>query len=325
MMFGGSRPPLRYRKTRTDFDRRPVDHRRFDLRPVRPPRSPDGSASGFGRRSYRRAYAYRSSTRNRPSMRECLQRNPNDLGTPRIAIGMLRFESGQFAEAEQMLMDAFLQAPAHPQASYLLASSLLNQGKLDDTVEVLRASLSIHPQSVPNLVLLGQVQLQQKQPAEAKESFLAASRFAPDYANAWFGLATACVQLGQQEEAATHRATFQQLQRQQLRAESSRPEITTTKGRQNKTWPQLMRRWAVLSGAERRSGGRTSLAIGTAAGRRQPPGAHRLGSALRKPAPSETGARLSVAAARQPAGAGRGVLDVDGPVACPAGRLPASR
>jgi tetratricopeptide (TPR) repeat protein len=149
---------------------------------------------------------------------ECLQRNPND-GDARIAIGMLRFESGEFAEAEQVLMDVFLQAPGHPQASYLLASSLLNQGKLDDTAEVLRASLSIHPQSVPNLVLLGQVLLQQKQPAEAKESFLAASRLAPDYANAWFGLASACVQLGQQEEAATHRATFQQLQRQQLREE----------------------------------------------------------------------------------------------------------
>lgn len=149
---------------------------------------------------------------------DCLRQDPR-FRDARIAIGMLMFESGEFAEAEQMLIDAFMQAPADPQASLLLASALLKQGKLDDTEQVLRASLSIQPDSVPNQVLLGQVLLQQKRPAEAKESFLTASRLAPEYANAWFGLAAACAQLGQQDEAAEHRQMFQHLQRQQLREE----------------------------------------------------------------------------------------------------------
>jgi tetratricopeptide (TPR) repeat protein len=149
---------------------------------------------------------------------QCLQYDPASVDA-RIAIGMLQFESGEFAEAEQMLLPAFLQAPAHPQGGYLLASSLLNQGKLDQAEEVLLAALSIQSQSVATQVLLGQVLLQKKQPAEAKACFLAASRLAPDHANVWFGLASACAQLGEREEAARHRATFQQLQRQQLRDE----------------------------------------------------------------------------------------------------------
>lgn len=149
---------------------------------------------------------------------DCLRQDPR-FRDARIAIGMLMFESGEFGEAEQMLIDAFMQAPADPQASFLLASALLKQGKLEDTEQVLRASLSIQADSVPNQVLLGQVLLQQKRPAEAKENFLTASRLAPEYANAWFGLAAACAQLDQQDEAAQHRQMFQHLQRQQLREE----------------------------------------------------------------------------------------------------------
>lgn len=149
---------------------------------------------------------------------DCLRQDPR-FRQARIAIGMLMFESGEFSEAEQMLIDAFMQSPADPQASFLLASTLLKQGKLEDTAHVLRASLSIQPDSVPNQVLLGQVLLQQKQPAQAKESFLTASRLAPEYANAWFGLAAACAQLEQHDQAARHRQVFQHLQRQQLREE----------------------------------------------------------------------------------------------------------
>jgi tetratricopeptide (TPR) repeat protein len=145
----------------------------------------------------------------------CLQLQPQYLDA-RIAIGMLQFESGRFADAEPTLLAAFLQAPASGQAAYLLASTLLNQGKLEETVEVLRGHLSIDPQSVPSQVLLGQALLQQKQPAVAKECFLAATRLAPDYTNAWFGLATACSRLGQAGGAAEYRRKFQQLQKEQL-------------------------------------------------------------------------------------------------------------
>jgi tetratricopeptide (TPR) repeat protein len=147
-----------------------------------------------------------------PAVRSGLCRRPDRHRDAAVRIGRVR---GSRADADARV----LQAPAHPQGGYLLASSLLNQGKLDQAEEVLRASLSIQSQSVATQVLLGQVLLQKKQPAEAKACFLAASRLAPDHANVWFGLASACAQLGEQEEAARHRATFQQLQRQQLREE----------------------------------------------------------------------------------------------------------
>ncbi|MCL4201734.1 MAG: tetratricopeptide repeat protein [Pirellulaceae bacterium] len=146
---------------------------------------------------------------------KCLQIEPQYLEA-RIAIGTLQFESGRFADAEQTLLAAFLQAPANGRAAYVLASTLLNQGKLEETVEVLQGHLSIDPQSLPSQVLLGQTLLQQKRPAAAKECYLAATRLAPTYANAWFGLATACSRLGQTEEAAEYRRKFQQLQRNEL-------------------------------------------------------------------------------------------------------------
>ncbi len=146
---------------------------------------------------------------------KCLQIEPQYLEA-RIAIGTLQFESGRFADAEQTLLAAFLQAPANGRAAYVLASTLLNQGKLEETVEVLQGHLSIDPQSIPSQVLLGQTLLQQKRPAAAKECYLAATRLAPNYANAWFGLATACSRLGQAEEAAECRRKFQQLQQNDL-------------------------------------------------------------------------------------------------------------
>lgn len=148
---------------------------------------------------------------------DVLKLDPQDTEA-NLAIGMLLFEAGDFSDAEGPLTIAF-ERSRNPKAAYVLANLLLNQGQLERTEEILKAGLRSAPDSLPHRVLLGQTQLQQQRPLEAKESFLAASRLAPDHANAWFGLATACGMLGEEEEAAQHRATFEKLQRQQLREE----------------------------------------------------------------------------------------------------------
>jgi len=147
---------------------------------------------------------------------DCLRLDSHDVEA-QVAIGTFLFESGEFAEAERVLLAAVLQAPANSRAAYLLASSLLNQGKLDETVEVLRGSLSIDPRSLPNQVLLGQAFLGLRQHERAKACFLAAVELEPAYPNARFGLAAACDALGEADEAAQHRRIFRELQADQLR------------------------------------------------------------------------------------------------------------
>jgi len=135
----------------------------------------------------------------------------------RISLGMLMFESGKFAEAETTLRSALQQSPGHPQAVYLLGSAMLNQGKLAETVDLLEGNRSGGSAPVPNLVLLGQTYLQLKDAAKARDCFQSAIDAAPEYPNAYFGLAAALSRLGQQEEATAYRQKFRELQTQQLR------------------------------------------------------------------------------------------------------------
>jgi tetratricopeptide (TPR) repeat protein len=143
-----------------------------------------------------------------------LQLNPDDLET-RVALGTLLFESGEFAQAEELLRIAY-QQNRNPSVAYLLATTQLNQGHLDEAEKLLTSSLIESPDSFPCLLLLGQVLLQLKQAEAAKQRFAAASALVPDNPNTWFGIANACEMLGQSEDAARYRQKFNDLQQSQL-------------------------------------------------------------------------------------------------------------
>lgn len=146
-----------------------------------------------------------------PLWQECLQLDPQFLDA-RLAIGTFLFESGEFAQAEQVLQAAFLQAPEHPQVAYLLGNALLNQGKVAETAAVLEPSLAGDPRAALNQVLLGQALLGLRQYERAKACFQTAIELAPDYPNAYFGLTSACEALGEADEAAQSRRKFRELQ-----------------------------------------------------------------------------------------------------------------
>lgn len=147
----------------------------------------------------------------------CLLLNPND-SEARMSLATLFFESGEFNQAEQMLLVAYEHSKS-PAVAYLLANSRMNQGRLVEAEELLTSSLSKSPDSFPNLILLGQVLLQLKRPEFAKQRFLAAVELAPSNPNAWFGAANACELLGQADEAARFRDKFNGLQQLQLQGD----------------------------------------------------------------------------------------------------------
>jgi Tfp pilus assembly protein PilF len=121
-----------------------------------------------------------------------------------------------------------------------LANSLLNQGKLAEVVELLEANRSGGSAPAPNLILLGQAYLQRQQAEEARACFLEALQAAPEDANGYFGLATACARLGQKEQAARYREEFRNLQARQLRdgIEQGRDydDLRSTSGELAETW-----------------------------------------------------------------------------------------
>jgi tetratricopeptide (TPR) repeat protein len=148
------------------------------------------------------------------SWERCLRLDPRAADV-RLSRGTFYIESGDFVQAESELRTAWAQSP-NSHVAHLLGQALLNQGKGAEAVEVLERSLVADRRAVPNLVVLGQAYLQQKQDAKARECFLAATREAPAFANAYFGLAAACARLGEPTEAARYRDKFHQLQSQHL-------------------------------------------------------------------------------------------------------------
>ena len=147
---------------------------------------------------------------------QCLAREPH-FAEASVSIGKIRFEAGDFSGAEAVLRPAVARAPDNAEASFVLASSLFNQGKFAETVQVLETSRAATPATVANEVLLGQAYLRLRQHGRAKACFLIATQRAPEYPNAYFGLAAACEGLGQAAEAAPHRQKFRELQAAQLR------------------------------------------------------------------------------------------------------------
>jgi len=127
-----------------------------------------------------------------------------------LGIGSVLVEQGEYAKAEAPLRKAVALAPDSPQAAVMLATALMNQGKLRETVALLEGPAQDANAPMPCLLLLGQAYLQLKDYAKAKPCFEAAVRKAPEFANAHYGLAMACTRLGQQQEAREHMKRFQE-------------------------------------------------------------------------------------------------------------------
>ncbi len=127
-----------------------------------------------------------------------------------LGLASVFVERGEYEKAETFLRKALAIAPGSPQVAVLLATALMNQGKLRETVALLEGRAQDAGTPMPCLLLLGQAYLQLKDYARAKPCFEAAVRRAPEFANAHYGLAMTCTRLGQQQEAREHMKRFQE-------------------------------------------------------------------------------------------------------------------
>jgi tetratricopeptide (TPR) repeat protein len=135
-----------------------------------------------------------------------------DLGAKaHAAIAAVAQKKGELTEAAEHYRRALAQEPDSTVYAVQLAEVLIARDQLADAVELLEGVLQERPRVMPAAVLLGEAYLRQREYAKARQHLEAGIKLGPDYTNAYYGLATACRSLGDQEKAAEYLQKFKEL------------------------------------------------------------------------------------------------------------------
>lgn len=142
--------------------------------------------------------------------KRCLELDPHYLAAY-SRWGTYLIDKGDYSQAESVLRQALKVPRVSPDFTDLLASALMSQGKLDEAARLLEGRFAQFPPDAQSHVQLGEVYLQLKQAAEAKEQFSKAAALDSASTRAWHGLSQAATRLGDHEEAERCRSELQRL------------------------------------------------------------------------------------------------------------------
>jgi tetratricopeptide (TPR) repeat protein len=155
--------------------------------------------------------------------------NPNEAEAYGI-LARVAYEKGQLDETVRLCQEALKRGPPNPELLNQLGRALMDLGRTDEAIQTLQQAVRLPRPVSQTSYLLGQAKLQSGNYAEAKESFQRAIVLLPDHTQAYFGLYTACMRLGQTEEAARYREQFQNLEaidRRSLKERSAQEDSLT--------------------------------------------------------------------------------------------------
>ena len=124
----------------------------------------------------------------------------------------MAYEKGNLEESAHLCREALKRGPANPEVLNQLGRALMDLGRTDEAVQALQQAIGLPNASSQSYYLLGQANLQSGNYAQGKENFQRAIALLPDHTQAFFGLYTACLRLGQSEEAARYRGQFLKLE-----------------------------------------------------------------------------------------------------------------
>ncbi len=160
------------------------------------------------------ALLYQSLGRTKDAVR-CWQRSielePSLAASAHAAIAAIAYEEGQLdvaAEHYRAAMQLDRDSAVYP---VHLAEALIDQGKLEEAVELLTGLLKTRPKLMTASVLLGQAYLGLKQYDRARQHLETGVAMGPEFTNGYFALATACARLGDQEKSREYLARFKEL------------------------------------------------------------------------------------------------------------------
>ncbi|MCI0334117.1 MAG: tetratricopeptide repeat protein [Planctomycetes bacterium] len=147
----------------------------------------------------------------------CLELNEN-YAYAHAGLAKIATERGQLAEAVAHWRRAVLADPATAAHQVELGKALLASGEVDEAIGVLEGAAQASPAYPVAYAELGSARLQKRDDAGAKVAFERALELDPRHAPAHFGLATACVRLGQVQQAKEHEAKYTEFRADRQRA-----------------------------------------------------------------------------------------------------------
>lgn len=118
---------------------------------------------------------------------------------------------GQHEAAERVARQGLRFHPAAVSLRNVLASTLLEQGRIDDAIAVVLAGRALDSVSPEGLFILAQAYQRKQEHERACRVLEEALRLRPDFTQAHYALSLSLSRLGKQEEAAKHRTIFQDL------------------------------------------------------------------------------------------------------------------
>jgi len=162
-------------------------------------------------------------------LRRCLELSPGQADAYDI-LARVAYEKGNLEETARLCQEALKRSPANPEVLNRLGRALMDLGRTEEAVHTIQQAVRLPKPTSESCYLLGQANLQSGDYAQAKESFQRAIALLPDHTQAFFGLYTACMRLGQTEEAGRYREQFLKLEaidRQALTDRSAQEDTLT--------------------------------------------------------------------------------------------------
>ena len=162
-------------------------------------------------------------------LRKCLELNPDQADAFEI-LARVAYEKGELDETVRLCQESLKRNPKSPDVLNRLGRAFMDQGRTQEAIQTLQQATRLPEPVSESYYLLGQAHLQSNDYALAKADFQRAIALVPDHTQAFFGLFTACLRLGQVEEATRHREEFQKLEsidRRSLRDRSAQEDSLT--------------------------------------------------------------------------------------------------
>lgn len=126
-------------------------------------------------------------------------------------IGWLYMKKGEFEVAITRFRKALEVDPKLPNVYSNIGHALMMSGHPKEAIIDLKKELQVSPNSDFANFLLGQVHLQLKEYQKAQQYYETAIRINPEYTNAYYGLSTACIKLGNRDKAKEYSEKFKAL------------------------------------------------------------------------------------------------------------------
>ena len=162
-------------------------------------------------------------------LKKCLELSPDQADAYEI-LARVAYEKGELEETARLCQEGLKRGPATPEVLNRLGRAQMDSGRTEEAVRTLQQAVGLPRPTSESCYLLGQAQMQSGDFALAKEGFRQALGLLPDHTQAYFGLYTASLRLGQTEEAGRYREQFLKLEaidRQTLTDQSARGDTLT--------------------------------------------------------------------------------------------------